>query len=61
MPNVIPSAHRSGGLPETYQEVGRMAGGDLELILRGLPLQRMQWAAMETVERLRTKPIGAKL
>jgi len=60
-PNVILSAHRSGGLPETYHEVGRMVVDDLELILRGLPPQRMQRATLETVARLCSKPIAARL
>jgi len=59
-PNVILSAHRSGGLPGTYREVGTMVADDLELILRGLPPQRMQRATPETVTQLRGKPIGAK-
>ena len=56
--NTILSGHRSGGLPETYREVGRMVADDLELILRGLPPQRMQRATLETVGRYRSKPIA---
>jgi len=56
-PNVILSAHRAGGLPETYHEVGRMVVDDLELILKGLRPQRMQCADIETVGRLRSKPV----
>ena len=59
IPNVILSGHRSGGLPETYRQVGRMVVDDIELILRGLPPQRMQRAALETVARYRSKAIGA--
>ncbi|HUV07312.1 MAG TPA: hydroxyacid dehydrogenase [Spirochaetia bacterium] len=56
-PNTILSAHRAGGLPETYREMGRMVVDDLELILRDLPPQRMQRALLETVARYRSKPI----
>jgi phosphoglycerate dehydrogenase-like enzyme len=59
--NTILSAHRAGGLPETYREIGRMVADDLELILRGLPPQRMQRAIPETVGRYRGKPVGATL
>jgi phosphoglycerate dehydrogenase-like enzyme len=59
--NTILSGHRSGGLPETYREVGRMVVDELELVLRGLPPKRMQQAAPETVARLRSRPIAAKL
>lgn len=57
-PNVVLSAHRSGGLPETYREVGTMVADELELILRGLRPQRMQAAMPETAARYRGKPVG---
>lgn len=57
-PNTILSAHRAGGIPETYKEIGRMAVDDLEMILRGLPPQRMQKALPETVARYRGKPVS---
>ncbi|MBI3828587.1 MAG: hydroxyacid dehydrogenase [Planctomycetes bacterium] len=57
-PNTILSAHRAGGIPETYKEIGRMAVDDLETILRGLPPQRMQKALPETVARYRGKPVS---
>ena len=56
-PNTILSAHRAGGIPETYQLIGRLVVDDLELILRGLPPQRMQKAIPETVARYRGKPV----
>jgi phosphoglycerate dehydrogenase-like enzyme len=56
-PNTILSGHRAGGIPETYHEIGRMVVDDLELILRGLPPQRMQKAIPETVARYRGKPV----
>ena len=56
-PNTILSGHRAGGIPETYQAIGRLVVDDLELILRGLPPQRMQKAIPETVARYRGKPV----
>ena len=56
-PNTILSAHRAGGVPEAFHEIGRMVVDDLELILRGLPPQRMQKAIPETVARYRGKPV----
>jgi len=56
--NVILSGHRSGGLPETYREVGTMVVDELELVLRGLRPQRMQAASIETAARYRSKPVG---
>ena len=58
IPNLILSGHRSGGLPETYREVGRMVADDLELIVRGLPPQRMQRAVPEVISRYRSKSVG---
>ena len=53
-PNVILSAHRAGGIPESYRQIGQMVVDDLELILRGLPPQRMQRASLEIVRRLQS-------
>ena len=55
--NSILSAHRAGGTPEAFQSIGRMVIDDLELILKGLPPQRMQKAIPETVARYRGKPV----
>ena len=55
--NTILSGHRAGGLSEALQSIGCMVLDDLELILRGLPPQRMQKALPETVGRLRGKPV----
>lgn len=60
-PNTILSGHRAGGLPETYRSVGEMVVDDIELVLRGLPPQRMQRAVMETVARYRGKPVDDKV
>ena len=57
-PNTLLSAHRAGNIPEVWPLMGRMVVDDLEMILRGLPPQRGQRAAWETVSRLRSKPVG---
>ena len=50
------SAHRAGGLPSALAAIGEMVVDDLELILRGLPPQRLQPARPETVTRWRNPP-----
>ncbi len=57
-PNTILSAHRAGNIPEVWHHMGAMVTDDLELVLRGLPPQRCQRAQLETVARLRSKPIA---
>ena len=57
-PNTILQAHRAGNIPEIWPWMGQMVVDDIELILRGLPPQRCQRAQLETVERLRSKPVG---
>ena len=56
--NTILSAHRAGGVPESYHEIGRMVVDDLESVLKGLPPQRMQRALPETVARYRGRPVS---
>lgn len=56
-PNTVLQAHRAGNIPEIWTGMGSMVVDDLELILRGLPPQRCQRANVETVSRLRSKPI----
>jgi phosphoglycerate dehydrogenase-like enzyme len=53
---LILSAHRAGGLPTALAGIGEMVVDDLELILRGLPPQRLQAARPETVTRWRNPP-----
>ena len=60
------SAHRAGATPETFATIGEMVVEDLDLLLRGLPAQRLQPARPETVGRWinppgRTYPPGTKL
>ena len=53
---LILSAHRAGGLPSALAGIGEMIVEDLELILSGLPPQRLQAARPETVTRWRNPP-----
>ncbi|MEI7644843.1 MAG: hydroxyacid dehydrogenase [Chloroflexales bacterium] len=57
-PNTVLSAHRAGNIPEIWTGMGEMVVDDLELIMRGLPPQRCQRALVETVARLRSKPVA---
>jgi phosphoglycerate dehydrogenase-like enzyme len=54
---VILSAHRAGGTPEAFLEIGNMVVSDIELLLRGLPPTSCKPAQPETVSRLRSKPV----
>jgi phosphoglycerate dehydrogenase-like enzyme len=51
------SPHRTGGMPEAFQAIGRLVVADLELVLRGLPPVACRRAERETVARLRSRPI----
>ena len=53
---LVLSAHRAGGIPQAFQEIGAMALDDLELIAAGLPPVRVQAAAPELVGRYRNRP-----
>ncbi|MBI5689978.1 MAG: hydroxyacid dehydrogenase [Verrucomicrobia bacterium] len=59
LPNTLVQAHRCGSVPEIQTLIGQLVVDDLEAILAGLPPQRCQRAAVETVGRLRSKPVGA--
>ena len=52
------SPHRTGGMPEAFLEIGRLAVADLELILRGLPPVVCKRAEPETVGRMRSRPVA---
>lgn len=56
--NTILQAHRAGNIPEIWPRMGQMVVDDLELILRGLAPQRCQRAQLETVSRIRSKPVS---
>jgi phosphoglycerate dehydrogenase-like enzyme len=52
------SAHRAGGIPSAFFEIGEMVLDDLDLAARGLPPVRNQLAARELVTRYRSRPVG---
>jgi phosphoglycerate dehydrogenase-like enzyme len=58
-PNTLLQAHRAGSIPEIQPLIGQLVVDDLEQVLRGLPPQRCQRALLETVARVRSKPVGA--
>ena len=55
---VILSSHRSGGMRESFLEIGRLVLADAELVLRGLPPQVCKRAERETVARMRSRPVA---
>ena len=55
---LVLSAHRAGGIPAAFTEIGEMVLDDLTLLAAGLPPVRMQVAAPELVGRYRNKPAG---
>lgn len=57
MEGLVLSAHRAGGIPAAFREIGDMVLDDLTLIAAGLPPARMQVAARELVNRYRNRPV----
>jgi phosphoglycerate dehydrogenase-like enzyme len=55
---VVLSAHRAGGIPAAFLEIGDMVLDDLGLLARGLAPVRLQQAAPELVGRYRNRPAG---
>jgi phosphoglycerate dehydrogenase-like enzyme len=55
---MVLSAHRAGGIPSVFHEIGEMVLDDLDLMARGLPPVRNQPAARELVGRYRSKPVA---
>ena len=55
--DMVLSAHRAGGIPSAFQDIGEMVLDDLDLMARGLPPVRNQLAARELVARYRSKPV----
>ncbi len=55
---VVLSAHRAGGIPAAFLEIGDMVVDDLELLAAGLAPVRLQQAAPELVGRYRNRPAG---
>jgi phosphoglycerate dehydrogenase-like enzyme len=56
MEGLVLSAHRAGGIPAAFRQIGDMVVDDLELIAAGLPPVRMQVGAHELVGRYRNQP-----
>jgi phosphoglycerate dehydrogenase-like enzyme len=56
--NTVLSAHRAGGMPQAFIEIGDMVLSDLELLVRGLPPVTCKVAQPETVSRFRGKPVA---
>ena len=55
---LVLSAHRAGGIPQAFYEIGEMVLDDLDQIRAGLPPVRMQPAARELVTRYRSRPVA---
>jgi len=56
--SLLLSAHRTGGMPEAFHQIGRMTVADAELIMRGLPPQLCRRADPAVASRLRSKPVS---
>ncbi|HET6439713.1 MAG TPA: NAD(P)-dependent oxidoreductase [Anaeromyxobacter sp.] len=56
--NVLYSAHRTGGMREALELIGRMTVADAELVLRGLPPQLCRRADPALASQLRSKPVA---
>jgi phosphoglycerate dehydrogenase-like enzyme len=54
---MVLSAHRAGGIPAAFHEIGEMVLDDLDLMARGLPPVRNQSASRELVTRYRSRPV----
>jgi len=57
--NLLLSAHRTGGMPEALQQIGRMTVADAELILKGLPPVMCRRADPAIAARLRSMPVAS--
>lgn len=57
-PNMVFSAHRTGGTRDALFEIGSMAVADLELILKGLSPQLCRRADPSVASRLRSQPVS---
>ena len=51
------SAHRAGALESVFYEMGEIVFEDLKLINKGLPPKLCRKAELETVRKLRSKPV----
>jgi phosphoglycerate dehydrogenase-like enzyme len=57
-PNILLSAHRTGGTRDAFYALGSMAVADAELILRGLPPRLCRRADPATAMKMRSKPVA---
>ena len=55
--NMVLQAHRAGGIPQAFDDIGEMVLDDLALMEQGLPPVRNQLAVRELVTRYRSKPV----
>ena len=55
--NMVLQAHRAGGIPQAFDDIGEMVLDDLALMEQGLPPVRNQMAVRELVTRYRSKPV----
>jgi phosphoglycerate dehydrogenase-like enzyme len=54
---MVLSAHRAGGIPSAFHDIGEMVLDDLALVARGLPPVRNQLVSRELVARYRSRPV----
>ena len=57
MDGLVLSAHRAGGIPSAFHDIGELVIDDLRLLKAGLPPVRLQVAAPELVGRYRNRPV----
>ena len=55
--NILLSAHRAGALETVFYEMGEIVFEDLKLMNKGLPPKLCRKAELETVRKLRSKPV----
>jgi phosphoglycerate dehydrogenase-like enzyme len=58
MGGLVLSAHRAGGIPSAFHDIGELVLDDLRLMEAGLPPVRLQVAAPELVGRYRNRPVN---
>ncbi len=54
---LVLSAHRAGGIPWAFHQIGELVIDDLQMMKAGLPPVRLQVAAPELVGRYRNRPV----
>lgn len=58
--NMVLQAHRAGGIPQAFDDIGEMVLDDMALMEKGLPPVRNQVAARELVTRYRSKAVDSR-